>query len=98
MEMTYNPRSVAKAETFQSLSLTTGFDYHLFTGSSVLSVCRGRPLGHSNHSKHPERLPSGRVLKAAEKRERKKKEGESVGVRRVSDTERVPGPLAERCR
>ncbi len=69
MEMTSNPWSVAKPETFQSLSLTTGLDYHLFNSPSALSVWWSRPPGHSNHSEHPERLPSRRVLKAAGKRE-----------------------------
>lgn len=64
METTSNPWSVAKPETFQSLSLTTGLDYRLFNSPSALSVWWSRPLGHSNHSEHPERLPSRRVLKA----------------------------------
>lgn len=68
METTSNPWSVAKPETFQSLSLTTGLDYRLFNSPSALSVWRSRPLGHSNHGEHPERLPSGGVVKAAGKR------------------------------
>lgn len=36
METTSNPWSVAKPETFQSLSLTTGLDYRLFTSPSAL--------------------------------------------------------------
>lgn len=69
METTSNPWSVAEPETFQSLSLTTGLDYRLFNSPSALSVWWSRPLGHSNHSEHPECLPSRRVLKAAGKRE-----------------------------
>lgn len=36
METTSNPWSVAKPKTFQSLSLTTGLDYSLFTSPSAL--------------------------------------------------------------
>lgn len=94
METTSNPWSVAKPETFQSLSLTTGLDYCLFTGPSALSVWWSRPLGHSNHSKHPERLPSRRILKTVGK-ERKKRESQSeCGMCQIQNMSR---PFAERC-
>lgn len=75
METTSDPRSVAKPETFQSLSLTTGLDYHLFNSPTAPGVWWSRPLGHSNHSEHPERLPSRRVLEAAGNRTRASQPG-----------------------
>lgn len=79
METTSHPWSVAKPETFQSLSVTTGLDCCLFNGAELrFSVWRRCPPGHSNHGEHPERLPSGRVVKAAGKK--KKKQGVSQGA------------------
>lgn len=97
MVTTPNPRSVAKPETFHSLSLTTGLDYRLFNGPSARSVWWSRPRGDSNHSEHPERLSSRGVLKAAGgKRETRGRV--SLCARHVSDTERVPAFCRERRR
>lgn len=65
METTPNPWSVAKPETFQSFEFDNGC---LITAYSTAQVCflfgEAAPLGHSNHSEHPERLSSRRVVKA----------------------------------
>lgn len=88
METTSHPWSVAKPETFQSLSLTTGLDCCLFNGAELCSLFGDAALrGTQITANTRNAFPPGGLWRLRGRRRRNK---ESVKVWPVSDTGLVP--------
>lgn len=90
---TSNPCSVGKPETFQSLSLTTWLDYHLFNSTSAIFCLVKLPSG----ALKSQRTPGTPSLREGFEGcgEGEQQEGEWVWVLHVSDTEHVPAYMTD---